>query len=77
MLEFIRHLVAGGDEDAVMRIAAMPVTAMRVTAMRVTAMRVTAMRVTVGTPVTVTCVRQNFAGLMAGTAAVSPSLALD
>lgn len=72
MLEFIRHLVAGGDEDAVMRIAAMPVTAMRVTAMRVTAMRVT-----VGTPVTVTCVRQNFAGLMAGTAAVSPSLVLD
>jgi len=52
MLEFIRHLVAGGDEDA-------------------------AMRVTVGTPVTITCVRQNFAGLMAGTAAVSPLLALD
>jgi hypothetical protein len=57
MLEFIRHLVAGGAEDA--------------------AMRMTAMRVTVGTPVTVSWVRQNFAGLMAGTAAVSPSLALD
>jgi hypothetical protein len=67
MLEFIRHLVAGGGEEAGMRMAAM----------RMAAMRMTAMRVTVGTPVTVSWVRQNFAGLMAGTAAVSPSLALD
>jgi hypothetical protein len=36
-----------------------------------------AVRVTVGTPVTIICVRQNFTGVMAGTAAASPALALD
>lgn len=36
-----------------------------------------AVPVTVGTHVTIICVRKNFTGAMAGTAAASPALALD
>lgn len=36
-----------------------------------------AMRVKVGTLETIFCVRQNFTGVLAGTAAASPALALD